>query len=84
MKLDPTKFALSAAMTIAILWVIISLLILSLPDTSLKALAAMTHSDFESIQWSLNLVGFIVGLILWVIVAGVIAWLVATFYNRQL
>ena len=44
----------------------------------------MMHADFSGVNWSLHLTGFLLGGILWVLTAGVTAWLLAAIYNRLL
>lgn len=84
MKLDVNKFALAAAAAIAVIWVICSLIVVLLPGMSMVAGGHMMHTDFSGMNWNMHFTGFLVGGILWVLSAGVTAWLLASIYNRLL
>lgn len=80
MKLNAGKLSLATAGAFAILWVICSALILTIPDVMLTASGYMAHAEFTS-AWSLTGVGFLVGLVLWSLIRGVTVWLVAVLFN---
>ncbi len=82
MKLNALALALAATATTVVLWIFCSLMVVLVPDMSMTMSSHMMHSDFTDMQWSMNLTGFIVGLIVWSLIAGITAWLVAVFYNK--
>ncbi len=81
MKLEATKLALAAAMAAAVLWTICSALVAIMPGSMMGASGSMVHADLSAMSWSMSLVGFVVGLILWSLSSAVLGWLIATFYN---
>lgn len=81
MKLDATKFGLAAVCTVAIIWVFCSLLVVMLPGVSMNMGGYMMHADFSGMSWHMGFTGFLLGLILWSLTAGIFAWLLATLYN---
>lgn len=83
MKLNANKLALAVAISFAVLWVICSLLVVSLPNQSMHVSNAMMHSSM-SWRWDMQWLGLLIGLIAWSLTAGVSAWLIATIYNRLL
>lgn len=84
MKLHASKFGLAAAYAVAIVWVVCSVIVYLLPDLSMHASGYMMHADFSAMHWQMHLTGFLVGLIVWSVVAGVLTWLMAAIYNRLL
>ncbi|MEX2131572.1 MAG: DUF5676 family membrane protein [Pseudohongiellaceae bacterium] len=84
MKLDASKFGLASAATVAVLWIICSLLVLLIPDMAMNASGYMTHADFSSMQWRMGFGGVLAGLALWSVIAGLSGWLLASIYNRLL
>ena len=82
MKLDPIKFGVAAACAVAIIWIFCSLLVISLPGMSMNMGGYMMHADFSGMAWQMGMTGFLAGLILWTVTAGVFAWLLATIYNK--
>lgn len=82
MKLDANSLGLSAALTAAILWVFCSVIVVVIPGMAMNMTGSMMHADFAGMQWSMSLVGFFVGLVIWSVFAGVFAWLMAAIYNR--
>jgi len=83
MKLEATKLALAAAMATAVLWTICSALVAAMPGSMMGVSGSMVHADFSTMSWSMNMVSFVIGLILWSLMAAVLGWLIATFYNWQ-
>ena len=59
-----------------------SLLVALLPGMMMNMTGDMVHADMSHMNWSMNLVGFLVGLVIWTLLAGITGWLVAIFYNR--
>jgi len=84
MNIVASKFALAATYTVAILWVICSIILLAIPGISMRASGYMMHGDFSAMQWQMHFTSFLVGLILWSVVAGLFAWLLAVIYNKML
>ena len=81
MKLNAIKFGLAAAYAVAIIWVFCSLLVVMLPGMSMNMGGYMMHSDFSGMSWHMGVSGFVLGLILWSLTAGIFAWLMAAIYN---
>ena len=84
MKLDAGKFGLAAAAALALIWIICSIIVLLLPGTAMMAGGSMMHADFGATNWNLHFAGFLAGLVLWPLTAGLTAWLSASIYNRLL
>ena len=82
MKLNANALAIAAATTTAVLWILCSLIVVLLPEMSMNMSGYMMHTDFADMQWSMNVTGFIVGLIVWSLFVGVAAWLLSVFYNK--
>lgn len=82
MKLNANAFGLAAAVTVALLWVVCSLVVVLMPGMSMTMGGYMMHTDFTGMQWDMHLTGFIGGLVTWVVVAYVFAGLMALVYNR--
>ncbi len=84
MKLNSLNFAFAASLTTAIIWIICSLLVFSLPQMTMMMSGDMIHMDTQNMMWSLTLSGFFTGLIVWSVTFGVTAWIFAVIYNRLL
>lgn len=84
MNINANKFALSSAITFALLWVLCSIVVIALPHQSMSIMGAMVHSDMDSWQWSMQVGGLVVGLVAWSLTAGAIGWSIATIYNKLL
>lgn len=82
MKLDAYKFGLATVIVLAVVWVVCSLLVLVLPVLMMQMGGHMLHADLGAAQWTLHLRGFVIGLILWSVLGGILAWAVAEVYNR--
>ena len=82
MKLDAYKLGLATAIILAVVWVICSLLVLALPALMMQMGGHMLHADLGTAQWTLHWPGFIIGLILWSLLGGLLVWAVAAAYNR--
>lgn len=81
MKLNEKAFAFASIVTIALLWLVCSLLVYLMPDMSMQASGSMMHMDLSTMQWSMTFPGFLVGLIIWSLAAGVVGWIFALLYN---
>lgn len=84
MNINANKFAGSAAITFALLWVLCSIVVIALPYQSMGIMGSMVHSDMGGLQWNMHIGGLVVGLVAWSLSAGVTAWLIATIYNKLL
>lgn len=84
MIINANKFALSAAITFALLWVLCSLVVIALPHQSMGIMESMVHSDMGDLQWHMQVGGFVVGLFAWSLSAGITGWLIAAIYNKLL
>ena len=82
MKLDAVKLGYATAIVFAVVWVICSVLVVGIPGSMMRMGGYMMHEDFGAAGWTMHWTGFIVGLILWSVLSGVIAWAVAAVYNR--
>lgn len=82
MKLNPSALGIATASAVAILWVICSVIVVFLPSMAMNMSGSMLHTDFSGMQWSMNLTGFIIGLVTWSVFSGILAWLLAVIYNR--
>lgn len=82
MKLSSFKFGLAAACAVGVTWILCSIMVLLLPSMSLNLGGYMMHVDLSNITWQMGLAGFLLGLILWTLLAGIIASLTATIYNE--
>lgn len=84
MELNANKFAAAAAISTAIIWVICSLLVVSMPDMTMQASGRMMHMDLSETAWNMHATGFVLGLILWTAIVAVSTWVFAIIYNRLL
>lgn len=85
MKLNAGKLAVAAALAFAGVWIICSAMVALLPVAMMNLSGDMLHADLGTMMvWSLDWVGFVVGLIAWSLSAGVTAWLIAMLYNWQM
>ncbi len=82
MKLHSYKFGLAAALTTLIVSVVITLLILILPDLANIASGGSTVMHNGNMSWSLNLMEYLKGLFFWSICVGLAVWLFAVLYNH--
>ncbi len=82
MKLDAGKLGLSTATVFAAAWVICSARVTLVPGPMMRMSGNMLHADLGGLGWTMHWEGFFVGLILWSVLAGLLVWVVAAFYNR--
>ncbi|HSR54943.1 MAG TPA: DUF5676 family membrane protein [Alphaproteobacteria bacterium] len=82
MKLDAVKLGIATAIIFAIVWVICSLLVVFAPGPMMQMSGHMLHADLGGLNWTMHWTGFLVGLVAWSLIAGVIVWAVAAMYNR--
>ncbi|CAN5272380.1 hypothetical protein BH10ACI1_BH10ACI1_23450 [soil metagenome] len=81
MKINSLNLALSSAITTAVAWVICSFMVWMMPGSMMNTTGNMVHMDLSKSGWMLSPLGFIWGLIVWSIIAGIFGWLLATIYN---
>ncbi|MDA1324016.1 MAG: DUF5676 family membrane protein [Proteobacteria bacterium] len=82
MKIDAGKLGLATAIIFALIWVICSVLVVSIPGAMMQVSGHMLHADLSGLGWSMHWGGFFFGLVLWSALAGLIVWAVAGLYNR--
>lgn len=84
MNINANKFALSSAITFALLWVLCSIVVIALPHQSMSIMGSMVHRDMGDLQWHMQVGGLLAGLVAWFLAAGATGWLIATIYNKLL
>ena len=82
MTLNAFKFGMASAITAAILWLVCSLLVMVMPSMMLSMSGEMVHMQLNEMSWHLTLTGVVIGLVAWVVAAGIAGWLLAAIYNR--
>lgn len=81
MKINPLNLALASAITAAVGWIICSLLVWMMPGPMMMTTDNMMHMEMSRLGWRLSPMGFVWGLVVWSLFAGIFAWLLATVYN---
>ena len=81
MKINALNLALASSGTTAAVWIFCSLLVWILPGPMMNMTGHMVHMDMNRLGWMLSPSGFIWGLVVWSIFAGIFAWILATIYN---
>lgn len=81
MKINQLSFALASAISTAIVWIICSLLVWTLPRAMMDMTGSMVHMEMNRGGWMLSPLGVFWGLIAWSLSAGIFAWLMAAIYN---
>lgn len=81
MKINPLNFALASAITTAVVWIICSLLVWTMPGAMMNTTGYLVHMDMSKFGWMLSPIGVLWGLVVWSLFAGIFAWLLATIYN---
>lgn len=82
MKLDPNKLGIATVIVFAGIWVICSALIMLIPNAMMQMSGHMLHADLGTLSWTINWAGFVIGLILWSVLSGLLVWAIAVVYNR--
>lgn len=82
MKLDTQVIGLAVGAGTAIAWTICSIFIALAPRPGMLLTGAMFHIPAESVTLSPTWAGFLIGLCVWTVTAGLFAALCATLYNR--
>lgn len=84
MKLDAQKFGLATGIVFAVVWLICSAFVVTMPGMMMQMSGHAMHADFSGAQWTMTGVGFVFGLVIWSVLGGLLAWAVAAVYNRLL
>lgn len=84
MKIDAIKLGLATTIVFAVLWIVCSLFVFSMPFGMMQMSGHMVHADLDEMSWVLTWGGFIYGLLAWSIIGGIVAWAIAAIYNRLL
>lgn len=82
MKLSAKALSMASAITVAIFWLICSILVAISPDSMMQMTGQMVHMDVAEVSWSLSWAGFLTGWVVWSVLAGIFGWLLAVIYNR--
>mgnify|MGYP003983986251 FL=1 len=83
MKLDAMNLGMATAIVFAAVWALCSLLVVALPGTMTRMSGHMLHADLAGYGWTIHWTGFLVGLVLWSVLGGLLVWGVAAVYNRM-
>jgi membrane associated rhomboid family serine protease len=83
MLLNANKLGLAAALAVAIIWIVCSVLVMLLPQAMIGVTGDMMHADLSSMQWQMHLSGLLIGLVAWSLTAGFAGWLIALIYNKM-
>ncbi len=81
MKINSLNFALASAITAAVVWVVCSLLVWTMPGAMMNTTGNMVHMEMGKSGFMLSPLGVIWGLVAWSLFAGIFAWILATIYN---
>lgn len=81
MLINTNKFAFSLAIAAGVIWEICTVLVMLLPEFMTTMMAHMMHMDLAKAGLTLTTSGFIVGLVGWMLLAGVFGWFMAKLYN---
>ena len=82
MKVDAAKIGFSAGIVFGIVWIICSLFVSIVPAGMMQMSGMMVHGNLGHLGWTMNLTGFLVGLVAWTVLAGGLAGATAAIYNR--
>jgi hypothetical protein len=82
MRLDAVKLGFSTAIVFAIAWVICSILVVVSPGVMMQMSGHMIHANLSGLGWTMHWTSFLIGLVAWSVLSGVLAWAVAAVYNR--
>lgn len=81
MKINSLKFGLASAITAAVVWIICSLLVWTMPGAAMNMTTNLFHMEMGKSGFVLSPIGVIWGLIGWSLFAGIFAWILAAIYN---
>jgi hypothetical protein len=82
MKLDALKLGIATAIVFALFWVVCSILVVLIPIAMMQMSGHMIHADLGAMGWSMHWTGFVIGLVLWSMISGLLVWAIAGIYNR--
>ena len=82
MKMSAQALAVAVAAAFAIIWTLCSLLVLLFPSNMLTMTEHMFHADLDEFRWTLTWTGYVIGMLTWIVWAGITGWLAATIYNK--
>lgn len=85
MQLDKTKFALAAAGTLGVIYIVCAILVLIAPDFALRLLGWLTHIvnvDKFAGDVTITPLGLLIGLLQVALYTFVVAWLFAFLHNK--
>ncbi|MDP1632433.1 MAG: DUF5676 family membrane protein [Caulobacter sp.] len=80
--LNPVKLGLAATIVVAVSWTICSALVVVAPGPMMQMSGQMMHANLQGIAWTMHWSGFLIGMIAWSAIAGLVVWAVAMIYNR--
>lgn len=80
---DAVKLGVSAALAVAVLWLVCSLLVAVFPLGMMRAGGSMMHGDFSGYAWRMSFGGIVIGGLIWSVAAGLGAGLTAAIYQRM-
>ncbi|WP_333972073.1 DUF5676 family membrane protein [Alteromonas mediterranea] len=84
MKIRENVFAFACAASFSFVWVVSFMFVITMPDMMSTMAGNMMHTDWQGMIWNVPLLGVVIGGALWALFAGVLGWLIASIYNRQL
>lgn len=81
MKLEANGLSIAAASVAGFLYAICWGIVAFAPGPAMRLTTDMLHMDVADLRWRLDLESLLVGVVVWGLVCGVAAWLVARVYN---
>jgi hypothetical protein len=81
--INRNKLAVASGLCAGLLWGICSVFVALFPHYMLLMTTHMIHVDITQMGWTLTWSGFLVGLVGWMILAGVAGALLAVIYNQM-
>lgn len=82
MTLNEKALGLASASAAAVLWVICSVFVVGMPGGMMDMSGYMVHANFSEMSWEMTTTGFLYGLVIWSVLAGITGLLIGYFYNR--
>ena len=83
MSINVRAAGFAGAFTAAVLWVICSLMLAVAPGGTAAAGRAMFHLGMVTMTWTVSWGSFVLGLVLWSVLTGLICAGYAALYNRR-
>lgn len=81
MLLNTKQMTISFAVAAGVLWAVCSALVALSPALMTTMTGHMLHMDLTNNGLSMNMPGFFIGMIGWMIMAAAFAWLLGSIYN---